>query len=111
VVNVPTPSSRWLTPREPPPHTKSCSDWEGATGHNDSVEEGHKVVDATLEVGVGPYRGGRERPELMLRVVAAGGHVDGLVNNAGIIRDSSFAKMTQQQWDDVYKVHLEGTMR
>jgi len=61
--------------------------------------------------GLVPYRGGRERPELMLRVVAAGGHVDGLVNNAGIIRDSSFAKMTQQQWDDVYKVHLEGTMR
>lgn len=39
------------------------------------------------------------------------GRVDILVNNAGIIRDSSFAKMTQQQWDDVYKVHLEGTMR
>jgi 3-hydroxyacyl-CoA dehydrogenase/3a,7a,12a-trihydroxy-5b-cholest-24-enoyl-CoA hydratase len=37
--------------------------------------------------------------------------VDILVNNAGIIRDSSFAKMTQEQWDAVYRVHLEGTMK
>ncbi|KAG7395648.1 hypothetical protein PHYBOEH_003405 [Phytophthora boehmeriae] len=56
----------------------------------DSVVEGHKVVDAALDKW---------------------GRVDILVNNAGIIRDSSFAKMTQQQWDEVYRVHLEGTMR
>ncbi|KAG2765505.1 hypothetical protein PC129_g19488 [Phytophthora cactorum] len=61
-----------------------------ALANYDSVVEGHKVVDAALQKW---------------------GRVDILVNNAGIIRDSSFAKMTQQQWDDVYKVHLEGTMR
>lgn len=37
--------------------------------------------------------------------------MDILVNNAGIIRDSSFARMTQAQWDAVYRVHLEGTMK
>jgi NAD(P)-dependent dehydrogenase (short-subunit alcohol dehydrogenase family) len=36
------------------------------------------------------------------------GTVDVVVNNAGILRDQSFAKMTDQQWDAVLKVHLYG---
>ena len=35
-------------------------------------------------------------------------HVDVLVNNAGIIRDSLFVKMTREDWDAVIKVHLYG---
>lgn len=31
--------------------------------------------------------------------------------HAGIVRDSSFARMTKAQWDEVHRVHLEGTMR
>lgn len=34
---------------------------------------------------------------------------DILINNAGILRDASFLKMTDKQWNDVYKVHLFGT--
>lgn len=30
---------------------------------------------------------------------------------AGIVRDSSFARMSKEQWDAVHQVHLEGTMR
>jgi NAD(P)-dependent dehydrogenase (short-subunit alcohol dehydrogenase family) len=37
------------------------------------------------------------------------GKVDGLVNNAGILRDKSFAKMTEDLWDPVIAVHLKGT--
>lgn len=55
----------------------------------DSVVDGDKVVDVALKKW---------------------GRVDIIVNNAGIIRDASFARMTKQQWDDVYRVHLEGTM-
>jgi NAD(P)-dependent dehydrogenase (short-subunit alcohol dehydrogenase family) len=33
-----------------------------------------------------------------------------IVNNAGILRDVSFGKMTMEQWDVVIKVHLYGTM-
>lgn len=35
--------------------------------------------------------------------------VDVLVNNAGIIRDKSFAKMTDELFDIVIKVHIQGT--
>jgi NAD(P)-dependent dehydrogenase (short-subunit alcohol dehydrogenase family)/acyl dehydratase/putative sterol carrier protein len=36
------------------------------------------------------------------------GKVDILINNAGILRDKSFAKMTPQMWDAVLAVHLQG---
>ena len=36
------------------------------------------------------------------------GRVDGVVNNAGILRDGFFHKMTDEQWDAVVKVHLYG---
>lgn len=40
--------------------------------------------------------------------VDAFGKVDILVNNAGILRDKSFLKMSEQEWDLVINVHLKG---
>ncbi len=37
------------------------------------------------------------------------GDVDILINNAGILRDKSFANMTEEMWDSVIAVHLKGT--
>jgi len=37
------------------------------------------------------------------------GRVDILVNNAGIIRPAMLLKMTEEEWDAVYNVHLKGT--
>jgi len=37
------------------------------------------------------------------------GHLDAVVNNAGILRDVTFKKMTDAQWRAVLDVHLEGT--
>ena len=36
------------------------------------------------------------------------GSVDILINNAGILRDRSFLKMTEAEWDAVIAVHLKG---
>lgn len=36
------------------------------------------------------------------------GAIHGVVNNAGILRDASFAKMSEAEWDSVIKVHLYG---
>ena len=36
------------------------------------------------------------------------GTLDGIVNNAGILRDGAFHKMSAQNWDAVLKVHLYG---
>jgi NAD(P)-dependent dehydrogenase (short-subunit alcohol dehydrogenase family) len=37
------------------------------------------------------------------------GSCDILINNAGILRDKSFHKMTKQEWNSVIDVHLQGT--
>ena len=37
------------------------------------------------------------------------GTIDIVVNNAGILRDVTFHKMEESQWDSVLKVHLYGT--
>lgn len=46
---------------------------------------------------------------LVKKAVEAFGHVDVLVNNAGILRDKSFLKMDEAMWDAVIDVHLKGT--
>lgn len=40
--------------------------------------------------------------------LAAFGEVHAVVNNAGIVRDRMFLKMSAQDWDDVIRVHLRG---
>ncbi|VVB84351.1 L-rhamnose 1-dehydrogenase (NADP(+)) [uncultured archaeon] len=42
-------------------------------------------------------------------VVRQFGKIDVLINNAGITRDKSFAKMTPQMWSEVLSVNLDGT--
>lgn len=39
------------------------------------------------------------------------GRVDILVNNAGILRDKSFAKISDADWDLVYAVHVKGSFK
>jgi NAD(P)-dependent dehydrogenase (short-subunit alcohol dehydrogenase family) len=52
-------------------------------------------------------------PEGAARIVATAvekfGRLDVLVNNAGILRDKTLMKMTEEMWDVVIAVHLKGT--
>jgi NAD(P)-dependent dehydrogenase (short-subunit alcohol dehydrogenase family) len=43
------------------------------------------------------------------RAVATFGRIDFVVNNAGIVRDVIFHKMSERDWDSVVAVHLKGT--
>ncbi|MBL7960896.1 SDR family oxidoreductase [bacterium] len=41
-------------------------------------------------------------------IIATQGHIDCLVNNAGISKDAPVWKMTESMWDDVIDVNLKG---
>jgi NAD(P)-dependent dehydrogenase (short-subunit alcohol dehydrogenase family) len=45
---------------------------------------------------------------LVATAVREFGRLDGLVNNAGVLRDRTLAKMSAQEWDAVIRVHLRG---
>jgi NAD(P)-dependent dehydrogenase (short-subunit alcohol dehydrogenase family) len=45
---------------------------------------------------------------ILQAALGAFGAVDILVNNAGILRDKSFANLSEAQWDAVIQVHLKG---
>ena len=42
----------------------------------------------------------------MAEIIEGYGKIDILVNNAGVLRDRSFLKMTQEEWDTVINVNL-----
>lgn len=58
-----------------------------AVANYDSVEHGSKIVQTALD---------------------AFGKLDILINNAGILRDVSFVKMTDEDWIKIHNVHLFG---
>uniref|UniRef100_A0A4X1UB93 Peroxisomal multifunctional enzyme type 2 n=1 Tax=Sus scrofa TaxID=9823 RepID=A0A4X1UB93_PIG len=59
-----------------------------AVANYDSVEAGEKIVKAALD---------------------AFGRIDVVVNNAGILRDRSFSRISDEDWDMIQRVHLRGS--
>jgi NAD(P)-dependent dehydrogenase (short-subunit alcohol dehydrogenase family) len=47
---------------------------------------------------------------IVAEAIAEFGHLDVVVNNAGILRDRMFVNMSEKEWDDVIDVHLKGSI-
>jgi NAD(P)-dependent dehydrogenase (short-subunit alcohol dehydrogenase family) len=87
-------------------------------GSRDGSGQGSEMADAVVEEitssggeavanydGVHTWEGGQA---IVQQALDAFGRVDIVVNNAGILRDTSFAKLEEPQLDLVLKVHLYG---
>lgn len=61
-----------------------------AVANPDSVTDGDKIIQCAMDTF---------------------GKVDIVINNAGILRDKSFHKMSDDDWDLVYNVHLKGAYK
>ncbi|MCG8394781.1 MAG: SDR family oxidoreductase [Pseudomonadales bacterium] len=92
------------------------NDFGGARdGSGGSSEAAEKVVAEIQAAGGEAIANGADvsSPEqvdaMVKQAMDTWGRVDVLINNAGILRDKSFAKMTQDDWDKVIAVHLTGS--
>ena len=84
------------------------------TGEGKSGTAADKVVAEIKEHGgeaVANYNSVEDGDQIVKTAIDTWGKIDIVVNNAGILRDVSFAKMTQADWDLVYKVHVLGTFK
>ncbi|KAG0298944.1 bifunctional hydroxyacyl-CoA dehydrogenase/enoyl-CoA hydratase fox2 [Dissophora globulifera] len=61
-----------------------------AVPNYDSVLDGDKIVETAMK---------------------AFGRIDIIINNAGILKDVSFARMTDEQWDLIFQVHVKGAYK
>lgn len=61
-----------------------------AVANYDSVTDGDKIVQTAMDTW---------------------GRVDVVINNAGILRDKTFHKMTEAEWDIIYDVHVKGAFK
>lgn len=66
------------------------ADGGNAVACTESVEDGARIVDAAM---------------------THFGRIDGVINNAGILRDASFHNVTDEDWEAVYRVHVLGAYR
>ncbi len=86
-----------------------------AGGEGDDTSPATEVVEEISAVGgeaVANFNSVAEwdsTHEIVQEAIDRFGRIDGLVNNAGILRDAIFHKMTEDNFDIVLKVHLKGS--
>ncbi|CEJ94344.1 Putative Short chain dehydrogenase [[Torrubiella] hemipterigena] len=91
------------------------NDLGGSTsGQGSSTKAADVVVENIVAAGgkaVASYESVENGNRIIDKAIEAFGRIDILINNAGILRDITFRKMTDRDWDAVYSVHLRGTYK
>jgi len=76
---------------------------EGQDAADQLSNQGHQAIFQMVDV---TQR--REVGQSVAQIMGMFGKIDILINNAGIIRDKSFLKMSDQEWQSVVNVNLNG---
>lgn len=78
-------------------------------GEGQSSRPADIVVDEIKSAGgdaVADYNSVEEGEKLVKTALDKFGRIDVIVNNAGILRDRSFARITDSDWDIIHRIHL-----
>ena len=90
------------------------NDLGGATDGTGASRIADEVVSAITAAGgeaVANYDSVEDGASIVQTAIDSFGRVDIVVNNAGILRDVSFHKMTDADWDIIYRVHVLGAFK
>lgn len=82
----------------------------GFKGDGQSTKAADTVVEEIKQMGgtaVANYESCVNGKAIIDQAVKEFGKIDIIVNNAGILRDVSFAKMTEKDWDLINEIHLK----
>ena len=79
------------------------------TGRNDDIADIASLVHAKGGQVIGVQCDIREPATFVDAALSNFGRIDGLIINAGIVRDRSFGRMTLEEWTEVIDVHLGGS--
>ncbi|XP_033333627.1 peroxisomal multifunctional enzyme type 2 [Megalopta genalis] len=86
----------------------------GRHGDGSSTKTADTVVEEIKRNGgkaVANYNSVLDGAKIIKTAIDTFGRVDVVVNNAGILRDKSFAKMSDTDWDLIQDVHLKGAYK
>ncbi len=83
-------------------------------GRGGDASPAHEVVDLIKQLGSDAFANGADvadfsqTRELVEQTIKTFGRLDGVVNNAGFVRDKMFVSCGEEEWDAVVRVHLKG---
>lgn len=86
----------------------------GRHGDGSNTKVADTVVSEIKQSGgeaVANYDNVLEGEKIVQTAINTYGRIDILVNNAGILRDKSFARMSESDWDVIHNVHVKGSMK
>lgn len=83
----------------------------GGSGEGEDKSVAQKLVDEITEAGGEAVANGdsvENGEQIIACAMDTFGKVDVVINNAGILRDAAFHKMSDQDWELIMRVHLNG---
>lgn len=77
-------------------------------GRSDTINGVVAEIQAAGGIAVACQADARDGQRVVDAALSNHGRIDALIVNAGVVRDRTFAKMSEEDWKDVLSIHVDG---